>query len=222
MCKYFHKQDDCISAYKCAKVLNCTSRAQAVILYTSVKFLCPELRKMSSRGYSACEILEVLETLVEEDDVGQVDVYLDHPGDGQQSEGDSGDEDCSDINRLSRAQLQSNAQLNRSESPENENVIEPEVVQPGPSRIGKSKSSKKPTRPVRKWIRKVMIPTSESWKQPLPRAVLSLGPECEAIQFFQLFFGSDVVENFGEENDYLCHAKNNPKLFFPANMTWSL
>lgn len=51
--------------------------------------------------------------MIEDDDVTQVDVYIQPPeqGPGDDTDADSGEEDCNNPNRLSRRQLQAPAEL---------------------------------------------------------------------------------------------------------------
>lgn len=60
---------------------------------------------------STNEIAEVLETLDCEEGVQGFDVYIDPPCDGTISDGDSGEEDCDNINRLNRHQLLAPAEM---------------------------------------------------------------------------------------------------------------
>ncbi|KAL4715331.1 hypothetical protein ACJJTC_015102 [Scirpophaga incertulas] len=48
-------------------------------------------------GGKRLKFFEAVEYLTEDNDVDQVNVFLDPPGDGQHYEGDSGDKDCSKI-----------------------------------------------------------------------------------------------------------------------------
>ncbi|CAG9781784.1 unnamed protein product [Diatraea saccharalis] len=53
----------------------------------------------SWRVLTTNEIIEVLEELDPDEHVQGIEVYMDPPGDGLVSDGDSGEEDCDDINR---------------------------------------------------------------------------------------------------------------------------
>lgn len=72
------------------------------------------------------EIADILEDLVEEENVHVIDVFMNPPCDGQISDGDSGDEECSDIARLNRDQLLAPAELMVHRSQDSEEVNEPD------------------------------------------------------------------------------------------------
>lgn len=65
----------------------------------------------SRRVLKINEIIDTLEDLDAEEDIQGIDVYMDPPADGIESDGDSGEEDCDDVNRLNRNQLLAPAEI---------------------------------------------------------------------------------------------------------------
>lgn len=159
--------------------------------------------------------MDELERVAEEDLVGQIDIYIDPPNDGQNSESDSGDEGCNDPDRLNRAQLQAPAELviNRrqrvSESEEEENEDEPAGPSTSQSPKRRRLCKKKPAKPTRKWVKKLFVPKSKQWIQPPPHSVLSLSADSDPIDFFQLFIGDDVIIHLVRHTVIYAAQKNN-------------
>lgn len=120
------------------------------LLLTPLFFLFRSYEKLTTY-----QILEELEKLADNDAVGTIDVYIEPPEDaGNETECDSGDEDCNDPDRLSRRQLNAGAQIviNHSEE-ETVNLLSDEVSAPVSNNVevrASSLSNVSTTKPPRK------------------------------------------------------------------------
>lgn len=173
----------------------------------------------SLRILSTNEIVDVLESSMGDDEgLQNIEVYLDPPCDGAISDGDSGDENCGDIERLNRHQLLAPAELilqhtqdiQECEVPDSVSTALPPAGQSS-TRLSRIQSAtlEVPTGPVilststqprsagsqppRKWIKRDLRQSVE-WTVPLPRAVHTLSEASEPIDFFELFFDQELVK----------------------------
>lgn len=116
------------------------------------------------------------------------DVYIDPPGNGNVSDGDSGDEDFINFDQLSRNQLLAPAELTLRRSQDND---DDEEVLGVPLTSRSTVSSIKTAR--RKWVKRDLPQNGREWFSPLPRSVLAVDSGSDPLTFFELFFNHDVI-----------------------------
>lgn len=160
-------------------------------LTTRWAYCCFILHNFRKRPLTAAELLEEIENIT--NGVAPDDIYIFPPEDhGWETDGDSGDEDCNDPNRLNSNQLQSQAEAefrNASDSLESsdDEIIEQEVDQPP---IKKTKPNNK----KRNWENGDMEVGVTRHTNEVKLPLLTLSGESEPLEFFELFFSPDVVE----------------------------
>ncbi|CAG5000277.1 unnamed protein product [Parnassius apollo] len=102
----------------------------------------------SRRLLSTTEIADALEASEEVEDIQGIDVYIDPPCNGEISDGDSGEEDCCDFDRLNRYQLLAPAELVIHTSKDDQHVeieaIEPEISSPTPHKTRRMPKKSQP------------------------------------------------------------------------------
>lgn len=157
---------------------------------------------------STNEIIDALESFNDEEDVRGIDVYIDPPCGGSISDGDSGEEDCDNINRLNRHQLLAPAEMvvlqreetNGDDTTDNEVLVNPtstaqifEPISTASVTVANPRRGKRSNIRPRKWIKRDLRLQGNEWSPPPPHVVLTLTKESEPIEFFELFFNEDVI-----------------------------
>lgn len=185
------------------------------------------------------EILDELEALLDDDDIAQLDVYIQPPEQGptDETDADSGDEDSDDPNRLNRRQLQAPAELvvnkrnNDADSDvdsqtdgdpiEKEDRVdeegqfqEEEIIPPKRKKRTDTEKKRQTKTKKRNWqvgdIDTSKIGSTE-WVRPPPLTVSSLSEESEPIDFFKIFMNEDIIDLLVRHSViYATMDKNNP------------
>ncbi|CAG9571431.1 unnamed protein product [Danaus chrysippus] len=157
---------------------------------------------------------DIISHLEDNDDVLSADIYITPPDNYDKSDEDSGDEESSNINHLSRQQLLAQAEFRATvssqsnldiiESVSNEVSIDNNThgdlsVQPP--------AKKKKCPATRKW-RKVDIPVKTEKTSEPPHFLEHLDTP---VHFFELFFDEDVFELIRSETEKKCYSKRLPQ-----------
>ncbi|CAG9577517.1 unnamed protein product [Danaus chrysippus] len=157
---------------------------------------------------------DIISHLEDNDDVLSADIYITPPDNYDKSDEDSGDEESSNINHLSRQQLLAQAEFRATvssqsnldiiESVSNEVSIDNNThgdlsVQPP--------AKKKKCPAIRKW-RKVDIPVKTEKTSEPPHFLEHLDTP---VHFFELFFDEDVFELIRSETEKKCYSKRLPQ-----------
>lgn len=137
---------------------------------------------------------DIISHLEDNDDVLSADIYITPPDNYDKSDEDSGDEESSNINHLSRQQLLAQAEFRATVSSQNEVSIDNNThgdlsVQPP--------AKKKKCPATRKW-RKVDIPVKTEKTSEPPHFLEHLDTP---VHFFELFFDEDVFELIRSETE---------------------
>lgn len=184
------------------------------------------------------QILEELERLSECDAVGNVDVVLlgTQSDDGNDTDCDSGDEDCNDPDRLSHRQLQAPAELIINEDPDficevgensSTNTDSADVINYNGNKKrkrdvasstkgtkqrllskGRVKCPNKSNDNAIEWTDGGLVTHNDEWINPLPRTVSTLNNNSEPIDFFKIFFDEQLVEEIVRETVQYAGRKN--------------
>jgi hypothetical protein len=172
------------------------------------KFIC---LFRSRRILTTHEVIDVLESW-EAEDVHDIEVYVEPPGDGRFSDGDSGGEDCSDLDRLNRHQLLAPAEVIINANNNDDTVysdIEDDTTElPTSSQALILRRGRLFRRP-RKWVKQDLSSAREEWLKPFPRTVLTLTKNSEPLQFFELFFSADMIEHIVKHSVMYAVANHN-------------
>lgn len=161
--------------------------------YTNGNNLC------RNRPLTTAEILEDIEKIETEEDLPD-DIFISPPNDkGDETDCDSGDEDCNDPDKLNRNQLQATAEVGfRNEERQEMSELLDEHPQP---------PMKKEKRTPRKWTNVGELHTNVRTSCQY-NPVLSLTSESHPLEFFKLFMSEDIVEFLVGETKKYALGKN--------------
>lgn len=147
------------------------------------------------------------------------DVFMDPPGDGQQSDVDSGDEDEGkvelNVNRLSRRQLQTRATCTLRTEKGKETVCETNYEEEDSAdellKSPKKKKSRQKKKPAaqseeRKWKKSDFVPKNSYRKYKAPERDETLA-EISPTTAFEAFFDDEVVDYLCTETNRYAHAQ---------------
>ncbi|GBP19685.1 PiggyBac transposable element-derived protein 3 [Eumeta japonica] len=146
---------------------------------------------------TSLSVNEIISHLEDETDVLSADIYITPPENYDKSDGDSGDEESTHINNLSRHQLFAEAELRATIASETgidmeDSVLDAPTIEPMPS----TSSAKPPPRKKkcilvsRRW-RDIDIPNKPEKETVTPSFLEDIETP---IQFFELFFDEEVFE----------------------------
>lgn len=166
--------------------------------YTDEKYL------YRNRPLTTAEILEEIEKIEAEEDVPD-DIFISPPEDkGNETDCDSGDEDCNDPDQLNRNQLQAEAEVGfHNEEKQEMNELYEETPEPP------TKKNKKEKRTPRNWSEDVGEQYTHIRASSQYNPVLSLTAESHPLEFFKLFLGEDIVEFLVRETEKYALGKNH-------------
>lgn len=147
---------------------------------------------------TTAELLDEIEKLTDDDPIPDA-IYITPPDDnGFESNEDSGDEDCNDPNRLNSKQLQAPAETNTEEASNYDDD----------SNITESAGRQNKSRKNRQWVIGDLNrgKTKQSNIELLP--VLTLGDECEPLDFIKLFLNPEILELLVKHTVLYAGSKN--------------
>lgn len=145
--------------------------------------------------------MEEIEKIERGEDLPDEIIILPPIDEGNDTDADSGEEDCNDPDKLNHGQMKTLAEI-RFDDDAKQPLSEEADFETKPPR-------KKSKKALRKWQKVTHIPDipSEKFLSLLP--VLTLAPESHPIEFFNLFMSQDIVEHLLKETEEYANSKNH-------------